>query len=357
MKSAIRIAIVLGVIATAIVAVYTAPAVAEDGSRRADAEVELSGNPCDAANNYRRYYSSRLEEQGRRQEVWDRTYEELSRARDDLDRMLRGLRQRYPVFNATLPPFADRHLILEQALDWLAASVQEYRESGLYNVADDYEYKLSQLRNARDRYNAAVEAESQACYRYWEWYWDTESIQTTLTELETACNTTLVQSPPFSEILAGMEDPMGPDERKARLNGQHAIPAQAQKPQSGQRQAAMPEPDTNSGQSSPLLATPMVPANLLVPVLPEANNQQGSLTATPAQAQTQPTPELTGQTMQVHQPATTTTNTGSSAVGYTHTQVPRNLGQSGAAVAPQKTLRSIAPIRQMRMLPQRSIKR
>jgi hypothetical protein len=87
----------------------------------------------------------------------------------------------------------------------------------------------------------------------------------------------------------------------------------------------------------------------------EAARLFNNLPAGTSQDGNQSTPSVTAQTMQVQQPANTSTS--SNTFVYTHMRIPQNAGQSSAAVTPRKSLRAIPFIKGIRVHPGRSSKR
>jgi hypothetical protein len=385
MKKTIRIALALGLIAALFAAMNAGPAVAYDGF----AEVRIP-HPCSIAANYRRYWESEKEKLDRLEEIkndaWS-DYEEKQGLVDEVEAQIEELEAQILALELDIiDEFEDvpgwfldesdaNRLLPTSFANFVGARLDFYRNdpyhahwatteeedrledllNELWSLLDDHhdaEYDLYAAIWDRD---AAYEVFDEADEKWRDELVDFGATEASYERAQRECNITRASMSVTDRLrdyqeqksmtrfdralLEQMQNPMGSDANQASVEGYLEIPfatqEQAQPSQAAAGQIAMPEMETATVTPSRARLFNNLPKRL-----------------TPGAVQS--TPAATSQTMQVQQQESA--NTGSSSVGYTHMSVPQNAGQSGPAVAPQKSLKAMPAIRQMRMQPGRSLK-
>jgi hypothetical protein len=408
MKRTIRIASALGLMAALFMAGHAAPALADEGSPDGAAEVRPP-HPCSIAANLRRQWESEKEILDRLEEIKNDAWSDYEEKQDLVDEAEARLEELYDEILALEldiidefedvpgfwldediairyhpsigPHFADRlggildhwrnhpghaHWAtteqenrLEERLNELRSLLEEHHDAeyDLYSAIwdrdaarEEYDEADEKWRDERSDFRsteASYERAQRECnltrplISVTEHPWDSQT-QKSMSMFEGSARGQVAK--PMSTVdgsfLDQMQNPMGSNANPSSNETQYVIPfgvvEQAQPPQSATGQVAMPEADTPA----------VTPSRARLFNTPPERHAPGAIEAMPA---------ATGQVMQVDQSGSS--NTGTSSFGYTHMPVPQTAGQSGTAVAPQKTLRAIAPIRQMHMHPGRSIKR
>jgi hypothetical protein len=248
--------------------------------------------------------------------------------------------------------------------DSLLAMAEDYRDAGNHEMADLYESAAETVRPAWDIYQALLGEAEQLRETLRGKEQRLSDIRDSRHSLMVECGLVTEMSDPMSSFDRRVTRPVDPrpvpgdghSAQAAEASGTDQMESnpsftaeimqveQSESISSGKKlfgYTTMPVPHASAIKTT----SKTLEAARLFNNLPAGTNQGGN----------QSTPTVTAQTMQVQQPANTSTS--SNTFVYTHMRIPQNAGQSGARVTPRVTLKAVPFVKPMRVNLGSSVKR